>query len=155
MPLGHGMHEAAQLEEKQRMRPMTNLAELKRLATPRDGAHPVHADDLADFRRTITPQIILSLIERVEKAEAHVSTLQMAVGEASKTAWQQGATREREACAKYHELEIEKIESHMAENTAYSLKTGRPDASQSARDNCTTIINIHRLSAAAIRARGE
>jgi hypothetical protein len=79
-----------------------DLEELKRLADAAIFPKPVndpaealklafeHACATERFRTTVTPSTILSLIERVVEAEAHVTRLQQAVGGASIAAYQRG-----------------------------------------------------------------
>lgn len=78
---------------------MSDLAELKRLAEAAV-KRPWPSKAATSFALAIDPATTLSLIERVEKAEAHASMLQMAVGEASKTAWTQGRSEALEEAAK-------------------------------------------------------
>jgi len=67
---------------------MTDLAELKRLAEAARSANKQSGYDA--LARACTASAILSLIERVAEAEAHVTRLQHAVGGASIAAYQRG-----------------------------------------------------------------
>jgi len=82
---------------------MTDLAELKRLAEAARSTNKQSGYDA--LARACTASTILSLIQRVEEAEAHVVRLQSAVGGASNAAWAQGRLAGIEEAAKVADAE--------------------------------------------------
>ena len=156
---------------------MTDLAELKRLAEtlkPFDNfvsdeplynilANECNADlySLSTKRFRALQNAILSLIERVEKAEAELLEMQKDEASLLLIAHLDGADRGRKAgraealeeAAKWHEAEIERLEDQIEHNNEYARRSGNFDGE--ANDFCRSLISNHRSGAAAIRALGE
>lgn len=115
----------------------------------------------ASFIAAANPAAILSLIERVEKAEAELLEMQKDEASLLLIAHLDGADRGRKAgraealeeAAKWHEAEIERLEDQIEHNNEYARRSGNFDGE--ANDFCRSLISNHRSGAAAIRALGE
>ncbi|MDR3464205.1 MAG: hypothetical protein P4L76_18025 [Beijerinckiaceae bacterium] len=77
------------------------------------------------------------------------------LSESHPSAIREAVEGEREACAKIHDAEVERLERQIVENDSYLDSLGQHGRYSSSNNFCRDKISQHKLWAAAIRARGE